>query len=342
MLYIEPNAGVQPVLQIIRDARRELDIGVYYLNDRKILAALANAQERGVRVRVIIAAKPYGMKPWQVQKEERAIAATGVQWKTAPYRFTSHGEHYAFYHAKYCANGHEAEIGSANFSWSAFHHNREYLYVTRDPAIVSAVHAVFDADWDNRRAPQESAERLVLSPGHSLGPILDVIRQPGAIAIESEELGPYRPILDALAAKGSELRLLLPATLNPDDLQNVELLRQHGCQVRFLPSKPLYLHAKMIVGTNLAFVGSENFSQTSLEDNREMGVLLRSAAVSTLQQQFDADWQQGQEHPEHAAQTPASDTHHLPNGMGWAIGKAVVEGGRLVVDAAGDALRHAR
>jgi cardiolipin synthase len=341
MLYVEPDAGVQPIVHIIQDARRQLDIGVYYLSDRKILDALAEAKERGVQVRVIIDAHPYGMKPWQVRKEERAIAATGVQWKTAPFRFSTHGDHYAFYHAKYCANGHEAEIGSANFSWSAFHHNREYLYVTRDPALVAAVHGVFEADWNSRRAPLGSEEHLVLSPGHSLQPLLQAIQQPGAVAIESEELGPYRPILDALAAKGSELRLLLPATLNPDDIQNVDFLRQHGCQVRFLRSKPLYLHAKMIVGDELAFVGSENFTQTSLENNREMGVLLRGEAIPALQQQFNADWTQSQEQPE------ARLGWHVPGASfgGWGkaardAGEVAEDGGRLAVDLAEHGLRH--
>ena len=38
MLFIEPQAGPAPVLQVIDSARRELDIGVYYLYDRKVPA----------------------------------------------------------------------------------------------------------------------------------------------------------------------------------------------------------------------------------------------------------------------------------------------------------------
>ncbi|BBF66295.1 Cardiolipin synthase [Acidithiobacillus ferridurans] len=121
MLSIEPQAGPAPIIQVIHSSRRELDVGVYYLSDRKILRALAAAHRRGVDVRVIIEGKPYGMKPWQVRREERTIAATGARWKVAPPRFTSHGNDYSFFHCKYCANGHEVEIGTANFDWSAFH-----------------------------------------------------------------------------------------------------------------------------------------------------------------------------------------------------------------------------
>ncbi len=67
--------------------------------------------------------------------------------------------------------------------------------------------------------------------------------------------------------------------------------RRRGVQVRLLPGQPLYMHAKMMVGEQVAFVGSENFSETSLQQNREMGVLLRQEAeLSELRQQFAKDW----------------------------------------------------
>ncbi len=290
MLYIEPNAGVAPIIQIIQSARREVDVGVYYLSDRKVLDALATARRGGVDVRVIIEGKPYGMKPWQVRSEERKIQATGASLHLAPYRFTGHAGDYAFYHAKYVCTGHECEIGTANFDWSAFHRNREYLYTTRNPAVVRAVHAVFAADWNNRKAPAFAHQVLVLSPGTSAAQLLEAINQPGPVDVESEELGPFRPVLDALAAKGQGLRLILPASINSEDRRDVAFLQAHGCQVRLLPKKPLYMHAKMIVGDRLAFVGSENFTETSLEQNREMGLILGGGDIARLQYRFERDW----------------------------------------------------
>ncbi|MBU2803644.1 hypothetical protein HF668_00360 [Acidithiobacillus ferridurans] len=103
MLYREPHAGAAPILQVIDQARHAVSVGMYYLSDRPILRALQAAHARGVNVRVIVEGKPYGMKPWQVKKEERGIEATGATLHLAPYRFTSHGGQYAFYHAKYAA-----------------------------------------------------------------------------------------------------------------------------------------------------------------------------------------------------------------------------------------------
>ena len=295
-LYIEPNAGPAPILQVIQSARHEISAGVYYLSDRPILNAMKAAHARGVDVRIIIEGRPYGMKSWQVRKEERAIAATGATLHLAPYRFESRGNHYAFQHSKYICNGHECEIGTANFDWSAFHKNREYLYVTQNTQVVDAANAVFNADWHNQHAPAVAHRVLVLSPGTSAAQIIGVIDQPGPVDIESEELGPYAPTLDAIAAKGALARVILPASINANGKRDVAFLRSHGVQVRLMgctlqgPKSPLYMHAKMIVSNSEAFVGSENFSQTSLEVNREMGLLLGGRDIGELQTQFDRDW----------------------------------------------------
>ncbi|MBU2783621.1 GTP-binding protein, partial [Acidithiobacillus caldus] len=145
-------------------------------------------------------------------------------------------------------------------------------------------------DWNRQHASAWAHPVLVLSPGTSADQLLRVIEQPGPIDVESEELGPYRPILDALAAKGKDLRMILPATISAEDRRDVAFLEQHGCQARLMPKKPIYMHAKMIVGNHLAFIGSENFTRTSLEDNREMGLLLNGSDLAHLQAQFDSDW----------------------------------------------------
>ncbi|MBU2769474.1 GTP-binding protein, partial [Acidithiobacillus ferrivorans] len=85
-------------------------------------------------------------------------------------------------------SGHEVEIGTANFDWSAFHKNREYLNVTGNTAIVKAAQRVFDADWNDQKAGPYPHQVLVLSPG-SAAQMVSVIDQPGPVDIESEEMG---------------------------------------------------------------------------------------------------------------------------------------------------------
>nr|WP_226827518.1 phospholipase D-like domain-containing protein [Igneacidithiobacillus copahuensis] len=285
-MYIEPNAGSAPIVQVIDQTRHSVDLNVYYLSSRPIMAALKAARARGVNVRVILDGKPYGMKPWQVRKEFHAVAALGAEVHQAPARFE---DRYVYDHAKYVCNGHECEIGTANFDWSAFHRNREYLFVTRNPAVVTAARAVFHVDWTGQHAGTGPRRALVLSPG-SERVIASVIDQPGPVDIESEEMGDDRTILNAIAAKGRMARVILPASISEQDKRNVAWLESHGVQVRLMPKRPIYMHAKMIVGGKDAFIGSENFSESSLNRNREMGLLLNGSDIAKLQAQFDRDW----------------------------------------------------
>jgi len=287
MLYVEPHAGPAPVIQVIEQAHRGVDLNVYYLSDRPILAALARAERRGVRVRIILDKKPYGMKPWAIRRELKSVKEVGAEVHWAPPRFEARPGHWVFDHAKYVCNGHECEIGTANFDWSAFHRNREYLDVTHAPTVVKAALAVFQADWTGRRAGAYAHWALVLSPG-SEPKLQALIDQPGQVDIESEEMGTDRAILEAIAAKGREARVILPASISAQDRRNVEWLESRGVQVRLLKKSPIYMHAKMIVGARESFIGSENFSASSLNLNREMGLVLSGGG--RLAAQFDRDW----------------------------------------------------
>ena len=64
-----------------------------------------------------------------------------------------------------------------------------------------------------------------------------------------------------------------------------------------------YMHAKMLLAdygeqdaNTVALVGSENFSEASLDENRELGVLIRMAdeggkdIIATLKKVFEIDW----------------------------------------------------
>ena len=54
------------------------------------------------------------------------------------------------------------------------------------------------------------------------------------------------------------------------------------------------VHAKTVIADGQrAFVGSQNLTATSLDRNREVGILIDDpAAIQRLQQVFEADWSQ--------------------------------------------------
>lgn len=289
MLSIEPHAGPAPVVDVIRHARKEVDMSVYELTSRAVMRALQADCSHGIKVRLILDTRPYRARR-VLDREKRHLAHMCVDWKAAPPRFQGH---YRFSHAKYViadpGSAHAmAELGTANFTWSAFHKNREYLWTTQSAALVTALDKVFRADWTRHRAGSAPRKHLVLSPG-SAPALAHVIRQSGTVDIEAEELGSAHRILRALEAKGHKVRLILPGRMGRRERRRVDALKRAGVQVRTI-SHP-YMHAKMIVGKRLAFIGSENFSGSSLYKNREVGVLLADAHnLSRLRAQFAHDW----------------------------------------------------
>lgn len=100
-----------------------------------------------------------------------------------------------------------------------------------------------------------------------------------------------RAVLAALARKGRQAWVILPASISGADKRNASWLAAHGVHVRLMPDRPTYLHAKLICTANEAFIGSENFSYSSLSENREVGVVLHQAGeIHRLQAQFRYDW----------------------------------------------------
>jgi phosphatidylserine/phosphatidylglycerophosphate/cardiolipin synthase-like enzyme len=289
MLYVEPHAGVQPVVQLIRSARHSVDINAYLIDDRRILEAIRGDTRHGVRVRVVLPSRTYRVNAATVQREFNALAGTGAEIRWAPARFD---HRFAYDHAKYIVvDGGKGEtlVGTANLTYAAFHDNRDYLWIGHDRAVGQALETVFNADWNKRRAgaaPRKASD-LVISPGGEQA-MLKVLDQPGAVDLESEEFGFVPRISNALEHKGRLASIIVPNTIGRYDLGNLAPLQRDGVNVRFI--RHPHMHAKMIVGDRLAFIGSQNISWTSLNHNREIGIILRGRAVAELRAKFNRDW----------------------------------------------------
>jgi phosphatidylserine/phosphatidylglycerophosphate/cardiolipin synthase-like enzyme len=81
-----------------------------------------------------------------------------------------------------------------------------------------------------------------------------------------------------------------------------------GAHVRtYAADAPLYIHAKMILTPTRGFLGSENFSDESLFENRELGIVLSAPSIITsLHHTFDTDYAGAQ--PFRAAAPPAGSS----------------------------------
>jgi len=295
-LVIEPDDGRAPIEQAIASAERSLDLVTYLLTDRQIVAALKAAHNRGVRVRVMLEQHPYGDGPGNdavAQELQAADVTTG--WTNPAFRLT---------HQKtLIIDDATALVMTLNLTASAFRRNRDLAAQVDDRAAVAEIRRVFEADW-NREAVQPTQPDLVWSPDNARAKLLALIR--GArdtLAVYAEEMQD-RELEDALgeaARRGVAVHVITSASQGGRDpnAPGRRRIARAGVEVRLLESP--YVHAKALladVGSEgaVAFVGSENVSTSSLDQNRELGVLLRDGPrLQRLQAVFERDWTEASE-----------------------------------------------
>ena len=109
--------------------------------------------------------------------------------------------------------------------------------------------------------------------------------------------------LAAAARRGVEVQVCGENQSGEYDRAYSKLARA-GIRISYYSSSTgFYIHGKVIeadYGTahGKVFIGSENFSDTSLNDNRELGLISSSHAVmSAIARSFAADFRNGQHWP---------------------------------------------
>ncbi len=281
-IFIQPGDGRRPILDEIEAATTSIDLEIYIVTDDEILEALEAAQARGITVRVLLEEHPFGGGGGQQGIFDRLDAAgIDVRWSNPAFRFS---------HIKMMVIDRELLIiMNQNLTTSSFTGNRELGVITTTPEAVQTASAIFEADWAQEVEPppgplvvsptnaRESLQALIDSAQTSVDVYAEVLRDPDLLQA-----------LEAAAQRGVTVRVIISPSASFDAER--ASLADAGVQVRLLRS--LYVHAKMIlVDGQRAYVGSQNISTTSLDQNRELGIILSDpVSLARLSRVFDIDF----------------------------------------------------
>ncbi len=281
-VFVEPGDGRAPLLDEIEAARHSIDLEVYIVTDDAILQALEDAQRRGVAVRVILEEHPFGGDGGQEEMVARLEhAGIAVRWGNPVFRFT---------HLKMLiVDDAVAIIMNQNLTESAFTTNREFGVVTNRPDAVRAAAAVFAADWTRGVEPDPGP--LIVSPTNARDQLLALVDGAEVSLDLYAEVLRDPQLLDALAAAAERgVRVRIIVSPSSDFEAEVDELTASGVDIR--RSSSLYIHAKLIVADGeRAFVGSQNLSATSLDQNRELGIIIDDPVnLSRLTEIFAIDF----------------------------------------------------
>ncbi len=276
-LLVEPQAGIGPIYRLITSARSSVDLSMYELIDHAAESDLAADAARGVDVRVIL--------DQDLEKSANTpaydyLAAHGVHVRWGPAG--------VIYHQKtLTVDDATSVIMTGNLVSEDYPGTRDFAVIDADHADVAAIVATFDADFAGRPISPPDGTDLVWSPTNAQSSVLSVIG--GAkhtLALEQEEMDDpaVTSALAAAARRGVDVTLTM--TADPEWDAAFTQLARAGVHIRLYPDDPsaLYIHAKAIVADaglpgQRVLVGSENFSQASLDYNRELGILTRDPAI---------------------------------------------------------------
>jgi phosphatidylserine/phosphatidylglycerophosphate/cardiolipin synthase-like enzyme len=282
---VEPDDGLPPVIDEIDTARCGIDVSVYILSNSDVIDALIQAAARGVRVRVMLEQYPFGGGGTQEETMD-VLTASGIEvrWSANDVRFS---------HAKFMVIDRSiAMVMNANLTASAFADNREFGATTTDEESVSQAQAIFDRDW-NHEPVTPSEGPLIVSPTNSRERYLDLIsRADESIDFYAEVIRDPGIIAALLQAetRGVAVRLIVDDSIDEDSQESLVTLFEGGVEIRL--ASGLYIHAKlMLIDDALAVVGSQNFTATSLDLNRELAIVLTDqATLSRCISVFERDW----------------------------------------------------
>jgi phosphatidylserine/phosphatidylglycerophosphate/cardiolipin synthase-like enzyme len=277
-----PEAGEAPYVDVLATAEASIDVSIYLMGYGGILDQLEAKARAGVPVRVIL--DEYKRSTNQQYHDRLVAAGAQVKWSDPVWDY---------FHAKYfIVDGQVAVMSTGNYSRNySINLERNFAATDRDPADIADLVALFQADWDGV-TPDLSCTRMVVSPINARERILAVIRgAQSTLDIESMQFADseVRAAVRERVLAGVAVRALLA---DPDWIDAnagaAVYLQDLGVPVRWMPHN----HTKVIVADGtVAYVGSENLSYTSLENNREVGVILvEASSIAPLTSTFEADW----------------------------------------------------
>ena len=294
-IVVEPSDNAAALISAISGAKKSVHVTMYLMSDPDVEAALLTAKTAGRDVQVVL--------------NETYPAPEPNDDKDAFNYFTSHSipvkyasATYTYTHQKtVIIDGTDAWIMTMNTTNSSPTANREYLVVDHDAEDVADAEKIFAADFAQK--PITLTTKLVVSPTADATPdartrMMAVIN--GAtktLDVAGEEISDDA-IVAALSAKqkaGVPVRLIVAGSTTPSTAQTyaVKALKTAGVSCKSLANPNM--HAKALIADGVrAYIGSQNFTQTSLEQNRELGVLISNATeIGKVSTTFASDFTAG-------------------------------------------------
>ena len=284
ILHVEPDAGFAWLYTLIEGAHQSIDMTMYELVDPTATSDLLAACGRGVQVRVILDG---GLEKSSNTPAYNQLNGAGANCSAA----WSNSQFQATHQKSLVIDAATAVILTANLTSRYYAGTRDFAFVESDASDIAAIEAAFNADYGSSTDftyQPGAGDHLIWSPTSAQAALLNIINSAKkTLVVENEELSDAAIVgaLEAACKRGVAVRIAMTDT-SPNYHANYLALEQAGCLVHIGANNAttLYIHAKTMVAdlgapTQAGYLGSINFSDASLTENRELGLRLSNATI---------------------------------------------------------------
>ena len=307
-LYAFPEAdnSVTPLYALINSAQHTIDMTMYALEDTTFLGDLVTACNRGVKVRVILDQNLEKSGNTPAYNQLNATSNCSAVWANRAFQ--------ASHQKSIILDGTQVAIMSLNLQSQYYSTTRDFALLENDAADIAAIQATFNADFaagtpssgvagtsDYTYQPG-AGDDLIWSPTTAQADMLAIINNARkTLVVENEEMGASNIVsaLEAACTRGVAVHVAMVS--QSSYATNFRALEAAGCGVHVYPDTQtgFYIHAKAVVAdyglsTQSVYMGSINYSNASMTENRELGVYIADpASVQFLNATMVSDYAGG-------------------------------------------------
>ena len=280
-LIIQPDHGITPLLLAIKKAKKAIDVVIFRFDRPEIEKALAAAVGRGVVVRALIAHTNHGGEK-RLRKLEMLFLDAGVTvCRTA--------DDLTRYHGKMLIVDGTLHVLGFNYTELDINRSRSLGVITREPGVVKAAAALFQADA-TRQPYTPTNDHLVVSPESTRKLLSKFIH-----SAKKELL-----IYDEKISDKAMLKLLRERAAEGVDVRVIGKITKPTEGITTAVSKRMRLHVRaMVRDRKAAFIGSQSLHRPQIDGRREIGIIVPNVKIArAIAEIFESDWKDaGEELP---------------------------------------------
>ncbi len=275
------------LLKEINSAKKSIDIAIYGIEDQpKLLNAIINAQNRGVKIRLVTDVDEKGTSYYKDNSELIKIIKNNITDSCSSPRYIMHNKFLIFDNSK-------VWTGSSNLTSTDFSNfNTNYNILINEPEIVSAYINEFEALYggkfhckNNEKAQSQGAISAYFSPQDN------IITEKIIPLINNSKSYVYIPVfyltdknmtnaLIEAKKRGVDVKIIIDSTNAHAKYSVHKTLRNQGIPVK-TENKAGKLHSKIIIiDDKYSVIGSMNFTKSGEKYNNENVIIINNPEVA--------------------------------------------------------------